>query len=226
VSNLVIIVNETVELPNGTTEKIRKYITDDPFLTGELMKKAKENDKLIETKMREIEGEIDSMGLLERKGKRNVLPLWYEVGKRLDFVDKMELTPRARKFVWRALHDHAGGLYDHASKTPVRVIERPTTSHFHYCYIIGKKPWQFVESAGTWTDWYEFMDSIAMRKDERIIRWIDRNQSRAPQDSRWLRKLNVGIRNRLAKKETDVFSDDELYSILDEVFMQTFGDVV
>ena len=218
-----IIILDKVKIPDGSEIVVKRYISEKSPLTNDLKQQAEKNDGIIEAKMREIEQEMKREGYIQLKGKKGgVIQLWYEVGTRLAFVDSLELDTISRKFVWRAIFDHAGALYDHTESMSIRARERPLNSHFRYCYLIGKKPWSLVKSAGNWTAWVEFFDSIAIREDDRIVYWIDKIHEKIPNTPNWLRILNKAIRNDLRNLDTSVLSETELISRLDRVFERTF----
>ncbi len=220
---MAIIIREFKKLPNGEFVTVKQYISDISPLTGNLRKKAEEYDLLIEEKVREIEEEVDKLGLFGLRNRHQVLQLWYEFGKRLKFVDELELSPTARKFIWRAIYDHTKKLYDPTGELPVRLVRAPTTSNLSYAYHIGSMDWQFVKAAGNWTAWVEFLDSEVMRKDSRIINWIKELQERGPLQGGFLRLLNKTIRRRFNKIETHSLSDEKLVEILDETLEEALS---
>jgi hypothetical protein len=216
---MVIIIREEKRLPNGVLTSVIRYMSDFSPIQGSHRKRAEENDKIIHSKVEKMEEELESKGLLELRGKPGVIKLWYAVGEHLSFVDDLELTPTARKYVWRAIYDHSKELYDKNESIPVRLEERPTTCNLRYAYIIAKNfKWDFVRSAGNWTAWVEFLDSIVMRKDERIINWIRKLQEQTPLRGGFLRKLNRAIRRRLKGIVTTEIINEELGEILDSVY--------
>ena len=107
---MAVIIREA-RIIDGKPEKVKVFKTK-RLLTGELREQAEKLDEFLSKKMREIEEEMKSTGFLKLKGKKGeVLKLWYEVGKRLDFVmDTSVVSAEDREFVWRAIYDHAGEL--------------------------------------------------------------------------------------------------------------------
>lgn len=190
------------------------------LLTLKEKKKGEELDRMLSSKMREIEKEMRQSGLLALKGKRGkVLKLWYELGEKLAFVaDTKIIAAEDRNFVWRALYDHTGDL------APGPLTERAkrdaSTSHFAYCYELSRFPWQFVEIAGDWTSWSEFFDRRETRNDRRIIQWLGKKAEDREIKSRqdWLRPLTKAIHKRFKKKDTTVFTREELHKKLDEIY--------
>jgi len=201
-----------------------KVFKTDRLLTRELKEQAEELERFLSAKLKDMEKDLRKKGLLKLKGKKNVLPLWYEVGKGLSFVmDTKIVHAEDRKYVWRALYDHVGELADQINK---RALERPETSHFRYCYLVAQYPWNLVESAGNWTAWVEFFDSVVIRNDQRIIEWLGLMVDKFATGSRqnWLRKLTKSIRHSFKEIETSVFTEEELHEQLNKIFQETFTD--
>lgn len=216
----------------GKEEVVKVYWrSSEDILSKEEREQAEELDSFLQQEMKEIEHRLQKKGLLDLKGRKGVLKLWFELGKELSFIDKSTLIHEAdKRWLWRALYDHAPNL---ASGPPkVRANERPENSHFHYCYLLAKKfpSFKFVESAGDWTAWAEFLDSPSISGDRRIVEWLATKQREyapsAKQD--WLRKLTPAIRNEFpykgAKTDTAVFSNEDLAQRLEAIYRQIYGD--
>jgi len=221
---MAVIVRE-IRIIDGKPEKVKVFKTK-RLLTGELREQAEKFDEFLSRKMREIEGEMKTTGLLKLKGKKGeVIKLWYEMGKRLEFVMDTSIVPAEdREFVWRALYDHAGSLAPgHITK---RAERDPETSHFSYCYMLSKFPWEFVETAGDWTSWSEFFDRKETKSDRRIIEWLGRKAEESSSKSRqnWLRPLTKAIHKEFEKKDTTVFTNGELSEILEKVLLNQQGN--
>jgi len=216
---MAVIIRETRTI-DGKPEKVKVFKTK-RLLTGELREQAEKLDKFLSRRLKEIEKEMKGSGLLNLKRKRgDVLSLWYELGKRLEFVmDTSIVAAEDREFVWRALYDHAGLL----APGPItkRAERDPETSHFSYCYMLSRFPWEFVEMAGDWTSWSEFFDRSETKNDRRIIEWLGQKARGGKVKSRqnWLRPLTKAIHKEFEKKDTSVFSKEELFEILDRVFL-------
>jgi len=192
------------------------------LVTEEGEREARLIDDLLSREMAKAVEELNSLDLLELRGKPGVLKLWYEVGRRLSFVDEIHIEPEDdRKFIWRALYDHAAGLVPGSPKK--RANERLLNSHFYYCYLVGKLPWRFVESGGNWTAWVEFLDSERIRNDQRIIGWLGEKEKNVPGSKQnWLRPLTREIRRRFSTVDTTVLTEEELYAELEGVFAQVY----
>jgi hypothetical protein len=198
-----------------------KIYKSEHLVTRKAKEQADKLDEFIERRMRDIEEHVKKAGLLGSKKEK--LRLWYEVGKRLSFVMDASIVPAEdRKYVWRALYDHAGPLAP--GPLGVRAAERPETSHFKYCWRLAQYPWEFAESAGNWGAWIAFFDSLVIRNDERIIDWLKTKQKYATGNKQdWLRDLNREIRREFKGRDTSVFSDQELDDRLENIFAKVCG---
>lgn len=214
---MAVIIRENRTIAGKVVRGVKVYKSDRP-VTREAREQAEKLDRFLQKKMSEIGRKMKERGLLAKKGKPGVLQLWYQVGKHLDFVMDPSIVPvEDRKYVWRALYDHAGPL--HEGPIPVRVQRSPKTSHFRYCYLLASKfDWEFVRSAGNWTAWVEFFDSPVIHQDERIIEWLGSKQKHVTGSRQdWVRELTKAIRNRLKNKDTSVFTDEELHERLEDI---------
>lgn len=217
---MAVIIRET-RIIDGKAEKVKVFKTK-RLLTGELREQAERLDEFLLKKVSEIEKKMKSTGFLKLKGKKGeVVKLWYEVGKQLDFVtDTSVVTAEDREFVWRAIYDHAGALAP--GPLTERVRRDPETSHFSYCYKLSRFRWEFVDMAGDWTSWSEFFDRKETKNDPRIIEWLGEKAKESNVSARqnWLRPLTKAIHREFEKRDTTVFSVEELYERLDKIFAE------
>ena len=217
---MAVIIREERLIGGRKFKDIKVYRSDKFALTEEAQKQAQKLDEFLAEVMAEIGKEAQKKKLLSLKGKSGALELWYFVGKKLHFVDKPEIVlPEDKKYIWRALYDHAGELAP--GPLTKRVLRDPATSHFSYCYLISRFPWEFVKMAGDWTSWSEFFDRKETKNDPRIIQWIGSKTKERNIKSRqnWLRPLTKAIHKEFAKKDTAFFQEKELYKRLDEIFL-------
>ena len=217
---MAVIIRET-RMIDGKPEKVKVFKTK-RLLTGELREQAERLDEFLSKKVSEIEKEMKSTGFLKLKGKKGeVIKLWYEVGKRLDFVtDTSMVAAEDREFVWRAIYDHAKTLAPgHLTE---RVRRDPETSHFSYCYKLSRFPWEFVQMARDWTSWSEFFDRKETKNDPRIIEWLGKKAKESNVSGRqnWLRPLTKAIHKEFENRYTPAFSMEELYGRLDRIFAE------
>jgi hypothetical protein len=142
-----------------------------------------------------------------------------------DLIPRLDPGPEEdRKFLWRAIYDHAVDLAP--GKVGTRA-ERYENSHFKYCYELGQFSWAIVEGFGDWTSWVEFFDSEPMRADERIAMWLHERLEKPPSAdwsaymtgnrSEWFRQVAKGIRAQLRGRDSNGLTERELYGELDAI---------
>jgi hypothetical protein len=102
-----------------------------------------------------------------------------------------------------------------------RVRRDPETSHFSYCYKLSRFPREFVQMAGDWTSWSEFFDRKETKNDPRIIEWLGKKarESNVSARQNWLRPLTKAIHKEFEKRDTTVFSTEELFERLEKLFV-------
>jgi len=217
---MAVIIREVRKI-DGEEEIVKVYKTR-RLLTGDLRKEAEKFDQFLTKKMEDIQKEFRNSGVLALKGKKGkVLKLWYELGKQLKFVMDTTIVPAEdRQYVWRALYDHA----DELAPGPIseRVRRNPESSHFSYCYKLAQFPWEFVESAGDWTSWSEFFDRSETKNDPRIIAWLGTKAKDMKKAGRqnWLRPLTKAIHTEFERKDTTVFTNEELFGKLEILILK------
>jgi len=223
---MAIIIREK-KIIEGKEYKVEVYkVRPGRLLTNDEKKKAEQFDQYLKNKIKEIEKEMEDKELLLLKGKKGeVFKLWYEVGKSLEFVmDTSLVSADEREYVWRAIYDYVRKL--HTGEIPERVKRDPNTSHFCYCYKLSRFPWHFVVMAGDWTSWSEFFDRRETKDDPRIIEWLGKKAKKNNISGRqnWLRPLTKAIHGEFKNKDTIIFSRDELYKKLDDIFSEMKKD--
>ncbi len=217
---MAVIIREERIVGGKKFKDVRVYRSDKLAVTQEAQKQAEKLDRFLADILTKIRNEARRKKLLGLKGKKGAIDLWYFVGERLQFVDDPKIVlPEDKKYVWRAIYDHAGELVP--GILTKRVLRDPRTSHFSYCYLVSKFPWEFVKTAGDWTSWSEFFDRKETKNDRRIIEWINIRAKETDIKSRqnWLRPLTKVIHKEFSEKDTAVFSKDELYGRLDKIFL-------
>jgi hypothetical protein len=196
---------------------------------------ADRNDADIERRFREIEKDLQQKGLLELKKTHRVLKLWWALGRRLEFLLKMDVgDERDRIWLWRACYDHCGKLNpSRDGKLSVRARQRLKNSHFRYAELLGRLDWETAEAIGLWDSWSGICDSECFQSDERFVDWLrDRAhepkspvprllQSKKHQDL--FRELAKRIRHRFKKMDTSVLLTQELFGELDKVARDALG---
>lgn len=211
---MAVIIREERLIGGKKFKDIKVYRSDKLAVTEEVQKQAQKLDQFIVKTAAEIRDEARKKRLLNLKGKSGALELWYFIGGKLQFVDNPEIVlPEDKKYIWRALWDHAGEL------APGKMNSRSGThrDHFLYCYKIAKFDEDDVKKGGNWRAWVEFFDSPKIHSDERILDWIG-EKMKTINKKNWVRVLNRNIRQSLKDKDTSFYTKAELYSLLEKVW--------
>ncbi len=211
---MAVIIREERKIGGKLFKDVKVYRSDKFAVTEETKKQAENLDEFLSKTLAEIKGEAKSKGLLELKGKSGALDLWYFIGKKLFFVDDPKIVlPEDKKYIWRALWDHAGDV------APGDLSSRSGThrDHFLYCYKIAKFDKNDVKRGGNWRAWVEFFDSPKIHSDERILDWIG-EKMKTVINKNWVRVLNRGIRQALKDKDTSFYTKSELCTVLERVW--------
>jgi hypothetical protein len=228
---MAVVVRQEQVIAGKVRQGIATYHSTRPVTAAQQLQ-AERLDEELRLRMAAITEEVDAGRWLSLKNKPGVVRLWWEVGQRLRaFAGEIDVGPEEdRQFLWRALYDHAPQLI------PGRVGSRAArlqNSHFYYCYLLGKYPWDKVRGVGDWTSWVEIFDSERIRGDDRILDWlVDRVGSAHPDwqafiDRRqmsWFRPLAKALRARFDRRDSKGLESDELYGELDEVFASLRAD--
>jgi hypothetical protein len=222
-----VLIRERINSDNDTQES--HYKTARGVITTEDKKLARRNDEEIERRFRKIEREFAANGLLDLKKSHGVIKLWWEVGKRLQFLDRLDVgDERDRIWLWRACYDHAGKLNPSRNGTlSVRARERPKNSHFRYATLLGRLNRRTMQAIGIWDSWSGICDSECFQNDDRFVEWLkDRAHQPGSTVARIVgakkhqdlfRELAKRIRHRFKKMDTSVLETNELFSALDSV---------
>lgn len=214
---MAVVVREQREIGGRVFEGVKVYLSDERFVTKAEREAADRLDEFLERKLEEIRKNAAESSLLELKGRPGVLRLWHFVGTQLGFVDDPSIVrPEDRKYIWRAIWDHARELAPGERDRNSRKAGA-FRDHFRYCYLVGRYSWEEVENAGNWRAWVEFLDSPWTRTDERIHQWIG-GKVKASARKNWLRRINRRIRQRFKDVHTWVLSDEELERSLEQIW--------
>lgn len=213
---MAVIVREKRVLGGKTFEGVKIYKSDQ-ILTKEMKKEAEKLDIFLKNKMEEIrKGILKEFGSFD-SGSEKTLRLRYELGRKLCFVDDPKIIlPDDRKYIWRALFDHAQDL---APGPPdERANNRPETSFFCYCHRLGQFSWEMVESVGDWSSWQRFFD-LSISKDERILKWLGQARERFQSafKNNWLKETTKLLTRQFHDRDTLLLTDEELYKELEEI---------
>jgi len=205
---MAVIIIET-RIIGGKEHAGTKVYKSDQFVTQKMMDEANKLDQYLQSTLEEIQRELKKFNTVKPKSKM-ILKIRHELGKRLVFVDDQRLVhPDDRKYIWRALYDHAADLAPGGPDD--RANYRPETSFFYYCYKLGQLPWEVIESGGDWSAWQRFFD-LAIKRDERILSWLARArqdlQAKFPKN--WLKETTKLLTEQFHNRDTTVLTGEEL----------------
>lgn len=222
---MAVVVREKRVIGGQEFTDVKIYLSDKDTITKTERQRAEQLDAFLHETMRNTIKEARRRGLLKLKGNPGVLPLWYFVGEQIAaFIDSPDIvSSEDRKFVWRALWDHADELApgERDRKSRKAGLAR---DHWRYCYLVYKKSRGSLaqaQGAGAWRAWVEFIDRVEIRNDDRILDWFEKVVERAPSRD-WLRTLTKAIHQEFDNVYTSVFTRKELESRLERIWAKSF----
>ena len=149
--------------------------------------------------------------LLEEYGK-SVLYKYY-LGKTLAvYIDKYNITYDERRKFW----DEIKLFATKENRTRNEGANSVTRSFYEQCYQLAKYDKEAVEKL-SWRQWQDLLDRVGNREDERIFDWI-KNKTEKIREDDW-REFEKALHLYLKKKDTSVFSANELFSIYDSIML-------
>ena len=121
---------------------------------------ADEDDEIIKKEAKKIKEFIESTS-----GEKNRLKNWYNLGKILQFVDKLKLNSEsARKEAFARLKKD---LRVDTKRNPS--LEK-LTRYFEHMYILAKIPVKLVFHEGmTWSRWFDILEYKAIVRNKKIL---------------------------------------------------------
>ena len=125
-------------------------------------------------------------------------------------LDKYNITIAEQRAFWDEIKTFAT-KEERKRDEGVNSVHR---SFYQQCYILSQQDPEVVEKL-SWRQWQDILDRVSNRKDKRIFEWI-RNQEKIREDD-W-REFEKGLHLFLKKKDTSVFTDEELFSIYDALY--------
>jgi hypothetical protein len=213
---MAILLREPRNIDGQEFKDLKIFKSENPLITKQDEKKALELDRYIRLFFSRLITESKRNGLFQLKNKAGVIELWYFVGKKLDFIDDPELVhPSDKKFIWRALWQHAADLAPGEMKSRAGTIR----DHFLYCYRLAKYEREFVLSSGTWSNWQEFFDSPVL-SDKVVLDWFEEKIPTIKKKGlrNWLRDFIKLVRNQFQNIDLAFLSKDEIREKLDTIF--------
>ena len=213
---MAVLIRESREIDGKEYKDLRVFHSENPLITKEDEMKALKLDGYISEFFKKLSHDAKMRGLHSLKNKAGVITLWYFVGEGLRFVDNPKIVhPSDKKYIWRALWQHAGDL------APGEMKSRAGTGrdHFFYCYRLALFEKEFVLSAGNWREWQEFFDS-AILGDRTVLEWFERKipEFKTLGIKNWLRGFIKVVNNEFQNIDLSFLSEIEISTKLDRVF--------
>lgn len=141
----------------------------------------------------------------------NSLKYKYFLGKYLsNLLEKYNINYSERRLFWDEIKDFAS---KDIRKRDEGTISK-TRSFYEQCYILSQHDIKIAEKL-SWRQWQDILDRVSIREDNRVFKWIGKRTEKIRQDD-W-REFLKALHLYLKRKDTSVFSDDELFEIYDSL---------
>lgn len=132
----------------------------------------------------------------------------YYMGKELShFIDTEKIPDRERIYFWNEIDTFV------SKNHPKNRSEK--RNFYEYCYLIYTFGFDIAHSL-TWRQWNDILDRKKIRADNRIFFWINQKKSNK-RLSRYWRDFVITLNMYIEKKDTSVFTDEELFAIYDSL---------
>lgn len=214
---MAIIIREDKVLGGKSYQNIKVYKSDKFPITSFDEQEAEKLDAFLMHLFETIYLDLQNQNLLDLRGTKGVINLWYYLGTKLQFIDDTNIIkPMVKKYVWKALWFHAKKI------APGEAKSRAGTQrdHFFYCYKLAKFDKEFVLSAGTWRDWMDFFDSPIL-SNRVFLNWFGKHAKEIDHKKikNWLREFIKLIRNEFNNVDMTFLSEKEIYDKCDIVLV-------
>ena len=160
--------------------------------------------------LKELEINIPSIETTLQNKHGNGLDYKYYLGEYLaKYIDQESIKDRERLYFWREIEEFASLNNNPKSESNQR--------HFYeYCYIIFSFGYKIAHSL-TYRQWNDILARKRIRQDVRIFNWFEiKNEEKA---NLYWRNFLPTLNEFLSKKDTSVFSIDELYQIYESILI-------
>lgn len=147
--------------------------------------------------------------LTEKYGK-SVLYKYYLGSFLSQLLEKYNILGDERKKFWDEIKTFATT----ETRTRKESKKAETRSFFAQCYRLSQLDIKVVEKL-SWRQWQDLLDRVDNREDERIFIWIG-NYSEKIREDDW-REFEKALHQLLKKKDTSVFTDDEVFRLYDSL---------
>lgn len=136
----------------------------------------------------------------------------YYLGKFLGgLLEKYNISFSERRKFWDEIKDFA--TEDERKRQDG--AKSVTRSFYQQCYVLSQYDLEIVKKL-SWRQWQDILDRVSNREDERIFEWIRQKEDKIGEED-W-REFEKGLHLFLKKKDTSIFSDEELFEIYDSLY--------
>lgn len=221
---MAVIVRETIDLGAGPQEV--KVFLPKGMLSKSEREQAERLDEYLSKLLPRIYEDMKKEGSLS--GPQ--LLKWYNLGRRLQFVDDPSLVAPddlQRDNIWRAIREHCPkeltpSLQRRGGRDTQPEREGHRRDHYHCCYEAGKLSWESISKIQRWSDWMSLFEVPGILRDPRIpklvieaIAGIGHPLTR-PEFRKLLKALRKPFSTRPTYREPSEFPDERLRALISE----------
>jgi len=171
---MAVIVREKIDLGAGPQEV--KVFLPKGVLSKSEREQAERLDEYLSKLLPRIYEDMRKEGSLSG----SELIKWYNLGRRLQFVDDPSLVAPddlQRDNIWRAIREHCPKELKPSPQRRGERDKRPEREghrrdHYHCCYEIGKYSWEDISRIQRWSDWMSLFESPGILRDPRILKLV------------------------------------------------------
>ena len=185
------------------------YKGEKMVITVKDVEDAEKLDLELKKLLNHTEKELIKRHLLSKEGaKKDVLAVWFEVGKMLNiFLKKYQINPNEKHYFWKDLYEHNTLLHKSIHKKEIN----ESRNDYKIAYILANKyTLDELKKAGPWAILREVFYSKNIVKDRRIINWIFKELIERPRTRNEARPFLKSVADRFKQINTKLLSDEEL----------------
>ncbi|MBU2597317.1 MAG: hypothetical protein KJ757_07150 [Planctomycetes bacterium] len=194
------------------------YKSSKNILTPLDIKKADKFDLELSKTITCLEKILLKSGILSKeKGKKNVLRVWYEIGKALNnFLVKFPLKKEDKDLFWNNLYGYSPLIHKGVPSTRIS----QTRNDFRMASLLATHPWKIVERVGPWAMWREILSYKNIMEDSRILKWVIKELIKNPRTRNGARPFLKGIAKRFKRIDTRVLDNKDLLTKLNKIITE------
>jgi len=221
---MAVIIHEKIDLGAGPQE-IRVFLPK-----GVLSKSEREQAERLDMYLSKLLPRIYKDMRKEGSLSGSELVKWYNLGRRLQFVDDPSLVAPddlLQGYIWQAIREHCPQELRPSPKRRGKRDTRPEREghgrdHYHCCYEIGKYSWEDINKIKRWSDWMSLFESPGILRDPRILKLVIEALTRIerPLSRIEFRKLVKALRKPFSTRPTyvepTVLPDERLKALISD----------